>query len=376
MPRIVYFSHLFPRATLPEYGLNTYNTASRVRGEVLVLTRNLAEPLIQTSSSVQVQQIRYPDSHLQLLKKNNGIMRIIGFAQSLAGQLLFAIKAIIPVRTYRADIIHSIGALTLPAAYLARLATGAPVVVSLHGTDFHRVNQNSFLVWWVGQADAIVCVSQHMVDALQKKLPNKSIYYCPSGVDLKIFKNDHSFQRENVIVCVGRLTYVKRYDRILDAFARIVQKSPEYQLMIMGRGDLLDELKLKAEKLGIFDRVIFGGIVEQDELMKIYRSSKLFLLTSDWEGTPKALLEAMACGVPAVTTDVGDCGYLVQGAGLVVKDYSPDSIAQAALDVLEGGNWDALSAQAVTNASQFDWQQVTNQLVSIYGTLNPWAFHE
>ena len=375
MPRLVYLSHLFPRSTLPEYGLNAYNAAIRVGGDVLVLTRNLPEPLIQAPSSVQVQQVAYPDSHLQLLKTNS-IMRIIGFAQSLAGQLLFAIKTIIPVRNFSADIIHSFGALTLPAAYVARLATGVPVIVSLHGTDFHRINKSGFLIWWIGLADAIICVSQHMVVALKKKLPNKSIYYCPSGVDLKVFKNDQTIQRENVIVCVGRLTYVKRYDRILDVFAKIVQRSPEYRLMIMGRGDLLDELKLRAEKLGIADRVYFGGVVGQNELMEIYRSSRLFLLTSDWEGTPKALLEAMACGLPAVTTDVGDCGYLIRGAGRVVTDHSPDSIAQAVLEVLEKDNWGALSTQAVRNASQFDWQQVTNQLVSVYGTLNPEAFCE
>ena len=367
--RILYISHLFPRVSLPEYGSNAHNAAIRVGADILVLTRKLPEPLVQTPPSVRIQQIPYPDSHLQLLA-NNMIMSVAGFIRSLAGQLLLAIKAIIPARAYRPDIIHSFGALTLPAAYVARLVTGAPVIVSLHGTDFHRINKSNFLIWWVRLADTIICVSQHMVVALQKKMPEKPIYYCPSGVDLTVFRNDPPLPRENIIVCVGRLTSVKRYDRILDAFAKIIQKSPEYRLIIMGRGDLLNVLQQQAERLQISDLVKFGGVVEKTELAKILRTAKLFLMASDWEGTPKALLEAMACGIPVVTTDVGDCSYLVQGAGRVVMDNSPDAIALAALDVIRSSNWDDFSRRAVSNASQFSWIEVTNKLKQVYRTLN------
>jgi glycosyltransferase involved in cell wall biosynthesis len=79
----------------------------------------------------------------------------------------------------------------------------------------------------------------------------------------------------------------------------------------------------------------------------------------------------MACGIPVVTTDVGDCSSLVQGAGRVVTDNSPDTIAQAALDVLQGNNWDDFSAQAVRNATQFSWPEVTRKLMQVYHALKP-----
>jgi glycosyltransferase involved in cell wall biosynthesis len=108
----------------------------------------------------------------------------------------------------------------------------------------------------------------------------------------------------------------------------------------------------------------------------ILRSAKMFLMASDWEGTPKAMLEAMACGLPIVSTDVGDCAYLVQGAGNITKDHSPASLAQSALDVLGNGKWKAYSKQAVANASRFDWSQVTDRLKAVYCKLNPGVFCE
>jgi len=335
----------------------------------LVITRELPEEMVYVPPSARILQVPYTDSRLQKLR--GGKLKLVtGYLHSLRGQLCLALKIIRPAMNFQPDIIHSFGALTLPAAYSARLVTGSPVVVSLHGTDFHRINRSAFLIRWLSLADAIVCVSQHMETQLRKKLPDKPIFYCPSGVDLSTFYPESTVKRHDEIVCVGRLTTVKRYDLILEAFARIVQKYPEYRLKIMGRGELLADLQNRARVLNTEGLVVFGGVVGKEELAHILRSAKLFLMASDWEGTPKAMLEAMACGLPVVSTDVGDCARVARGAGKVTADHSPAGLAQAVLDVLENGRWEQYSRQAMQNASQFDWSRVTERLKDVYSTVH------
>jgi len=112
--------------------------------------------------------------------------------------------------------------------------------------------------------------------------------------------------------------------------------------------------------------VQFGGIVGKRELAELLRTSRLFVLSSDWEGTPKALLEALACGTPAVVTDVGECALLVQGAGRVASNHSSEALADAILSVLGSDVWESYSRQAVANAMLYSWPQVIKKVYEVY----------
>ena len=106
-----------------------------------------------------------------------------------------------------------------------------------------------------------------------------------------------------VIATVGRLTAIKQHRLFLDAFARVLKSHPTAIALIAGGGELEDDLKAYAASLGIADRVRMLGW--RRDLPTIYAATDVFLLTSRNEGTPVALIEAMASGVPGVSTAVG-----------------------------------------------------------------------
>lgn len=114
-----------------------------------------------------------------------------------------------------------------------------------------------------------------------------------------------------VIVNVGRLTEQKGQEHLLKAFAKLCDEFPEYALLVLGDGDRRGELTELADSLGISDRVMFAGNVVNPAVY--LKNSDLFVLSSNVEGMPNVILEAMQCGLPCVSTECGAREILAPG---------------------------------------------------------------
>ena len=160
----------------------------------------------------------------------------------------------------------------------------------------------------------------------------------PPGVDLGSLPDQVSARialglppDRPVVLFVGRLTAVKRPDRLIDAMASVLQRLPEALLVIAGEGDLFDETRLKAEPLG--PSVRFLGW--QQDLSRVYAAADVAVLTSDNEGMPVSLIEASLSGLPSVTTNVGSAGeVVVNGVTGRVVEAKAGSVANALVEIL------------------------------------------
>jgi L-malate glycosyltransferase len=153
----------------------------------------------------------------------------------------------------------------------------------------------------------------------------------PNGVDVRKFKPaDGSAMRQQlgfqpadfVIGCVGHLREEKGHRRLFRAFHDAA--IPDSRLLLLGDGPMRPVLESASAEMGIASRVMFAGSV--DNVAAYYAVIDVFALASDTEQMPMGLLEAMACGLPAICTDVGDCREIV-GAQLIPTIFSLDNIA-------------------------------------------------
>ena len=133
-----------------------------------------------------------------------------------------------------------------------------------------------------------------------------------NAINKEFITAEYSGPRNKQIVSSGRLTEQKNHALLIKAFAGITAKYPAYKLVIYGDGPLRKDLELLASNLGIADKVSFPGYTT--EIRKKIERSSLFVLSSDFEGMPNALMEAMALGVPCISTDCkgGGARFLIK----------------------------------------------------------------
>ena len=137
--------------------------------------------------------------------------------------------------------------------------------------------------------------------------------------------------QEKKIVTCGRLAKQKRFDLLIDAFHKVCDEFPEYTLEIYGVGAQQESLQEKINTLGRQERIKLMG--RSEDVPNAVKTASLFVLSSDFEGLPNALMEAMALGLPVVSTDCGGGGAraLIEDGvdGLIVPCNDADALAEA-----------------------------------------------
>lgn len=190
--------------------------------------------------------------------------------------------------------------------------------------------------------DTIVCVSNAVRNALltNYRFPEKKTVTIHNGIGRpkpQPCKNTTSEIRtklgldsaEFVLVCVARLSEQKRVDLLLEAMARVLRENLSCKCIIVGDGPLRGELLRQALTLGLTGHVFFEGF--QRNVQPYLRASNAFVLSSDREGLPLAILEAMSFGLPCIVTNVGgNAEAIIDGVhGLVVPAGSVEALATA-----------------------------------------------
>lgn len=160
--------------------------------------------------------------------------------------------------------------------------------------------------------------------------------------------------REQTIVSVARLwIFQKRQDLLIDAFSIVVKKHPEYRLIIFGDGPDENILRDQVCKLNLQNKVEFKGV--STNVFEDIKKSSVFVLTSDFEGIPNALIEAMMIGLPIVTTDCspGGARFLIKNNknGLIVKRSDAEEIANAINFMIENPEKSQEMANEAMNVS-------------------------
>ena len=231
-------------------------------------------------------------------------------------------------RSQRPDIVHThqIAALF----YVGRAArdAGVPAVIHTeHGNHFARQSgmrlrwRRRLLVWRASRfARRFICVSKDVAGACMKygAVPRPKVSVVPNGINCENFQDRTRAEalRSTLGLCgspvvgtVGRLSAIKRQDVLIEAFAKIQQLLPDAKLLIVGDGPEMPRLRALASNLGIGQSVIFAGYQERPQ--DYLNVMDVFVLTSQMEGMPLAVLEAWAAGLPVVASHVGGIPEIV-----------------------------------------------------------------
>ncbi|MBD1906686.1 glycosyltransferase family 4 protein [Funiculus sociatus GB2-A5] len=221
---------------------------------------------------------------------------------------------------------------------LATQGLNLPVVVSVH-TDptacpiskiWEQLRQ-----WTYPRADKIVVLSQAAQNFFSPQLQNR-ISIIPNPVLRPKFEKNPFGQQlvKPAVIALGRFAEEKRFDLLLQAFDKLKDRHPQWTLTILGEGELRPELESLRQELGLGDRVYLPGVVKNP--YEFLQQADLFVMSSSFEGFPMALCEAMACGLPVISTDCpsGPREIIRDGVdGILVSKVDAEALA-AAMDKL------------------------------------------
>jgi glycosyltransferase involved in cell wall biosynthesis len=278
---------------------------------------------------------------------------------------------------WRCDVIdaHYLYPDGVAAAMLSRRLR-RPFVVTARGSDVNLIAQmpgpQARILAAIQQSSRVIAVSQALKEALVRiGVPEERTEVLRNGVDLTVFRPtlrdatraSLGVGTASLIVSVGNLVPEKGHDLVLRAAARIERA----HVVIVGRGPDRSELHALADRLRISGRVRFLENMPQTELASIYSAADVLALGSSREGWPNVILEAMACGTPVVSTDVGGVGEMVTApvVGLLVSGRDEADYADALVQVLAHCR-DRAGIRA--HASQFGWEPVVQRYHEILAT--------
>ena len=250
-----------------------------------------------------------------------------------------------------------------------------PVVVSGRGSDIHQFSTfpviRRLLRYTLSQATRVIAVSQALQHAmLALPIDEKKTSVIPNGVDTqKFFRVDKKQSRARlglpdgkIILSVGRLEAVKGFELLLKAFHKlfVAEEKKDALLVIVGEGSERAKLERLIATLNLHGHVRLVGARPHDELKQWYGAADCLCLASAREGWPNVVLEAFACGTPAVATDVWGMREVIPNEELgVLVPRDEKHLARALAHALKQ-NW--CSEVLVQHARERSWEKVAQQV--------------
>ncbi len=301
-------------------------------------------------------------------------------------ELALSSKLVDMVKLHKIDLLHVHYA--IPHAYAGYMAKQMlksegikiPMVTTLHGTDITLVGNHPFyktaVTFSINKSDVVTSVSQNLKDETYSLFDiKKDIHVIPNFIELDKIKNKSKIatnrslmanEEEKIITHISNFRKVKRIPDVIEIFYKIQQTIPS-KLMMVGDGPEKEEAENLCFKLGISDKVIFFG--NSNEIDKILSFTDLFLLPSETESFGLAALEAMAWGVPVISSNTGGLPEVnFDGiSGYLSVAGNTQEMAQNAIKILK--NETTLlkfKNNATTIAQRFDIKNIVSLYENLY----------
>jgi len=249
---------------------------------------------------------------------------------------------------------------------------GKPVVLILHGGNLPNLaKQHPQLVrWGINKAEFVVAPSMYLGEEME--LYCDEIQIIPNAIDVS---NYQFKQRTNVI---SKLVWLRAFHDIYNpelapkVIKRLLSKFPDAHLLMIGPdkndGSLLRTKEL-SEKLGLNEYITFNGHIPKTDVPLWMNKGDIYINTTNIDNTPVTIIEAMACGLCIVSTNVGGIPYLLEHEknALLVPPDDPDAMAEAVFRLLtEPGLSARLSNNARRKIEKFDWSVVLQKWETLF----------
>lgn len=374
--KVLYISGMYPTPSYPQKGIFCHEQVKALKQ--IKVDVDVIVPMTIYDKEYKKRKWIYESVEIQYIRylKLPGVKGYEHIGKALYLSLIFSD---IDFRKY--DVIHADAPLPAGDAAL-RLSRkyAIPFVIHGHGLDvFFDISYKDMpnckkivecCKRVYNQADAVACVSQKVLNCIQKRIDiQKKGYVVYNGVDIDKFYPVIKKKKEKYILAVGNLIALKGHDDTIKAFAKLINSGvTDIRLKIAGRGPLEKELKKLTEKLGISKYVDFLGYVPYGEIAELMRNAILFCLPSWYEALGCVYLESMASGIPTIGCyDNGIDEIITDGVdGFLVHSKHYHEIYNILLLINQFDYFNISKNARKTIENQYTWLDSAKKLNDIY----------
>lgn len=281
------------------------------------------------------------------------------------------------------DIIYAHDWLSFGAGVEAKYATGKPLIVHVHATEFDRcggpnVNSHVYAVekWGMQEADRVIAVSEltKQIIVNQYGIPASKVRVVHNGIDDSTapagstgWKRLRSLKAAGfkIVLFLGRITIQKGPDYFIRAAQRVLERNPQVMFVVSGSGDMEENMMKLAADLGISQNVLFTGFLSGADRHEMYTSADLFVMPSISEPFGITPLEAMKLGTPVLISKQSGVSEIVQHA-LKIDFWDVDEMANKIMSVVGyPGLKETLAEFAKDEADRITWAQAAQKVDGI-----------
>lgn len=308
----------------------------------------------------------------QLAKENN--IEIIFLDKKKGIDLNVIIQLISIFKKYKPDIIHThlyVMSYVLPAAIFCNIKNIIHTVHSVANKELRKPVRRIMYIAYKVFSVTPVAISSYIKDTIHKeyRIDNQYIKCIYNGVDTFRFKNKRDIKNKQIIelIHVGKFRKEKNHKLLIESFKLVSEEIDNIQLKLVGDGELRGEIEELVEKLEIKSKVIFRGI--QKDIAQELKKSDIFVLSSDWEGIPLSVIEAMAAKLPIISTKAGGVVDIVNNneVGFLVEIGDKKGLANAIIKLSNDYEMrERFANEAVKQAKKYDIRNKVKEYEELY----------
>ncbi len=334
----------------------------------------------ETIDGMEIFRPHYLPERFEILQKESGGLPIAWKKNPLAilGILPFIVVHALAIIRYArdCDIIHANWTLSGFVSWISAPWHKKPYLVTVQGSDIFQASQIPFIkqasVLSLRRAKRILALSQSLArGVISLGIDPRQIDVIPNGVDIRQFHPSDN-PRQPIILFVGSLIERKGVRYLIQAFAKITNKFPKMQLVIVGEGFQKGELIELAIKNDVYEKTNFIGAQSPQQVLNWMQQAQVFVLPSLEEGLGVVLLEALACGTPCIGSRVGGIPDVITSqTGFLVAPENSDALATALTCLLiDHVMWEEMSLNARHRAvHQFCWSVIAKRIIHSYSLI-------
>lgn len=318
------------------------------------------------------------DKNLEKFVEKEGYqIHRVGFGKR-SDKWLYPILAPLHALSHKPDLVHAVmESYAGVALWIFSFLSNKPRILTLQSGDLDDETKQEKIPNWLWRKihknpNHITAISNFLKNRAVKLGANENeISVIPNGVDL----NKFSVQEETAqkapyrIICVGRLSWEKGHEYLIRALPKIREEFPSAHLVLVGDGPLKDDLRGLVFSLNLQNHVEFKGLLPHKFVVEEMKKSSVFICPSLAEGLGIVFIEAQACGMPVIGTNVGGIPDVIQSGnnGLLIPPRNTGAIVDAIKKIFKDQHLtNYLVLNARQNSLKFEWRNISEQVSDVY----------